>query len=231
MTTQGYANPELLWSPAQLAPRLHDPNLVIIDVRAAATYAQGWIPGAVHFDVFGLSLNDTSPKPLAAFMWMIEHLFEQRGVNLDKTVVFYEGVSGMRAARGFWLLEYLGHTDAHVLDGGLNAWKAAGYAITTEAPTVREVRFQPRVQAQLNISADEIHTLLGADDLVLLDTRTDDEYFAKNVRAARGGTIPGAIHVEWVHNLDAQGAFKPAAELQALYTAAGIPPHKTIVPF
>ena len=96
------------------------------DVRAAATYAQGWIPGAVHFDLFGISLNDTSPRPLAAFMWMMQHLFEQRGVNLDKTVVFYEGISGMRAARGFWLLEYLGHTDAHVLDGGFQAWQAAG---------------------------------------------------------------------------------------------------------
>ena len=104
MTTEGYTNPDLLWTPEQLHGRLGDPNLAIIDVRPAATYAQGWIPGAVHFDLFGISLNDTSPKPLAAFMWMMEHLFEQRGVSLDKTVVFYEGISGMRAARGFWLL-------------------------------------------------------------------------------------------------------------------------------
>lgn len=231
MATQGYTHPELLWTPEQLYRRLGDPNLAIIDVRASATYAQGWIPGAVHLDLFGISLNDTSPQPLAAFMWMVQHLFEQRGVSLAKTVVFYEGISGMRAARGFWFLEYFGHTDVHVLDGGLQAWQAAGYPVTTEAPVVREVPFHPRVHDALIINADDLHGLLGAADLALLDTRTDDEYLAKSVRAARGGTIPGAVHLEWVHNLDAAGAFKPAEELQAMYTAAGITPDKTVVPF
>jgi thiosulfate/3-mercaptopyruvate sulfurtransferase len=221
----------LLWTPEQLYRRLDDANLAIIDVRAAATYAQGWIPGAVHFDLSGLSLNDTSPKPLAAFMWMIQHMFEQRGVNLEKTVVFYEGISGMRAARGFWHLEYFGHTDVHVLDGGFNAWQAAGYPVTTEAPRVREVHFQPRVRESLHISADDLHGLLGAGDLALLDTRTDDEYLAKSVRAARGGTIPGSVHLEWVNNLNADGAFKSAEELRAMYAAAGISSDKTVVAF
>lgn len=162
---------------------------------------------------------------------MMEHLFEQRGVNLDKTVVLYEGTSGMRAARGFWLLEYLGHTDVHVLDGGFNAWQAAGYPVTTEAPRVREVAFQPRTRDALHISADDLNALLGQADVVTLDTRTDAEYLARNVRAARGGTIPGAVHLEWVHNLNAAGAFKPADELRAMYTAAGITPDKTVVPF
>ena len=162
---------------------------------------------------------------------MMQHLFEQRGVNLDTTVVFYEGISGMRAARGFWLLEYLGHTDAHVLDGGLNAWQAAGYPVTTEAPQVREVQFQPRVRESLHISADDLHALLGTDALALLDTRTDDEYLAKNVRAARGGTIPGSVHLEWVHNLKADGTFKSAEELRAMYAAAGLHPDQTVVAF
>ena len=231
MTNGGYTNPDLLWTPEQLHGRLGDPNLAIIDVRAAATYAQGWIPGAVHFDLYGISLNDTSPQPLASFMWMVQHLFEQRGVNLDKTVVFYEGISGMRAARGFWFLEYLGHTDAHVLDGGFNAWQAAGYPVTTEAPRVREVQFQPRLRESLIINADALHRLLGLDTLALLDTRTDDEYLAKNVRAARGGTIPGSVHLEWVHNLNADGTFKAAEELQAMYTAAGVHPEHTVVAF
>lgn len=231
MATQGYTNPDLLWSPEQLHRRLGDPNLAIIDVRAAATFAQGWIPGAVHFDLYGISLNDTSPQPLAAFMWMIQHLFEQRGVNLEKTVVFYEGVSGMRAARGFWLLEYLGHTDVHVLDGGMQAWQAAGYAITTEPARVREVAFAPHVQAPRLVSADDLHGLLGSADVAILDTRTDDEYLAKNVRAARGGTIPGAIHIEWTHNLQDNGTFKPADALRAMYADAGITAEKTVVPF
>jgi thiosulfate/3-mercaptopyruvate sulfurtransferase len=137
----------------------------------------------------------------------------------------------MRAARGFWLLEYLGHTDVHVLDGGFRAWQAAGYPVTTEAPQVREVSFQPHIQEPAVISADTLHGLLGASDVVVLDTRTDDEYTGKHVRAARGGAIPGSIHIEWTHNLDANGAFKLADELRAMYTAAGITAEKTVVPF
>ena len=231
MTTAGYTNPGLLWTPEQLYRRLGDPNLALIDVRVAATYAQGWIPGAVHFDLFGISLNDSSPRPLAAFMWMMQHLFEQRGVHLEKTVVFYEDISGVRAARGFWFLEYFGHTDVHLLDGGLKAWQAAGYPVTTEAPRVREVHFQPRQQESLHISADDLHTLLGTADVALLDTRSDDEYLAKSVRAARGGTIPGSVHLEWVHNLNADGTFKASEELRTMYAAAGVSPDKTVVAF
>jgi thiosulfate/3-mercaptopyruvate sulfurtransferase len=116
MVDKGYANPGLLWSPQELEARLGDPHLRIIDVRPThALVQEGWIPGAIHFDLFGMSLNDTAPQPLQAFMWMIEHLFEMRGVNLDTPVVFYEDIAGMRAARGFWFLEYFGHGDVHVL--------------------------------------------------------------------------------------------------------------------
>ena len=116
MVDKGYTHPDLLWSPAELAPRLSDPNLRIIDVRPVHTLVQeGWIPGAAHFDLFGLSLNNTAPEPLQAFMWAIEHVLELRGVNLDTPVVFYEDIAGMRAARGFWFLEYLGHDEGAVV--------------------------------------------------------------------------------------------------------------------
>ncbi len=232
MVDKGYANPDLVWSPQELAARLNDPTLRIIDVRTTQTLVkEGWISGSIHFDLYGISLNDTSREPLNAFMWMIEHLFESRGVNLDTPVVFYEGVSGMRAARGFWLLEYLGHTDAHVLDGGFNAWKAAGLPVSREMQTPRGTTFQSRPRPEIHWSADELSAHLREKNLAIIDTRSDDEYLGKNVRAARGGTIPGAIHLEWVNNLDKDGAFKSGAELRAMYAACGITPDKTCVSF
>ena len=59
-------------------------------------------------------------------MWMIGHLFSLRGVTPERPVVVYESDSGLRAARAFWFLEYLGHPDVAVLDGGVVAWLAAG---------------------------------------------------------------------------------------------------------
>ena len=80
--------------------------------RPAEEFAVSRIPGAVHLDLWGLSLIDTSDAPLRAFMWMIGHLFSLRGVTPDRPVVVYEGDSGMRAARALWFLDYLGHPDA-----------------------------------------------------------------------------------------------------------------------
>ncbi|HSF33927.1 MAG TPA: rhodanese-like domain-containing protein [Candidatus Tectomicrobia bacterium] len=232
MVDKGYTNPDLVWSPQELYARLDDPNLRIIDVRPThALVHDGWVPGAAHFDLFGLSLNDTAPGPLQAFMWTIEHVLELRGVDLDTPVVFYEDIAGMRAARGLWFLEYLGHTDAHVLDGGFNAWKAAKLPISHEMQAPKVATFRSRPQPELHWSADELYAHLRDADLAIIDTRSDEEFLGKSVRAARGGTIPGAIHLEWTHNLDASGAFKTGPELRAMYEAKGITPDNTCAAF
>ena len=121
-----YTNPHLLWSVDDLKSRLSDPKLVLMDMRPPEAYANGHIPGARSFDIFGISLIDTRPQPLEAFLWMIEHLIQAKGVNNDSTVVAYDDIAGMRSARLFWFLEFFGHHDVHVLNGGFNAWQGDG---------------------------------------------------------------------------------------------------------
>ena len=123
---KGYANPDLLTTPDQLQQALNGatPPLVI-DLRPPEDFASGHIPGAVHLDLWGVSLIDTDPAPLKAFMWMIDHLFNLRGVNASTPVVVYDEQSGVRAARAFWFLKYFGHPRVQLLDGGFGAWVAA----------------------------------------------------------------------------------------------------------
>src|SRR5262245_3705445 len=128
-----YTNPHLLWSAQELNSRLSDAKLVIMDMRPPEAYANGHIPGARSFDIFGISLIDTRPQPLQAFLWMIEHLIQAKGVNDDSTVVAYDDVAGMRSARLFWFLEFFGHDDVHVLNGGFNAGTAADLPTTQDA--------------------------------------------------------------------------------------------------
>jgi len=97
-----YTREKLLTTASELQKKFNSPDLCLIDVRPAEQFAQGHIPGAVHFDLFGLSLVDTREAPLRAFMHMIHHVLELRGVSEANEVVFYEGNSGMRAARGLW---------------------------------------------------------------------------------------------------------------------------------
>jgi thiosulfate/3-mercaptopyruvate sulfurtransferase len=231
MSDRGYVHPQLLWEPMELQARLNDPQLCLIDTRAGEEYAQGHIPGAQLFDLFGISLSDTDPAPLKAFSWMIEYMMSFRGVSFDKTVVFYGETSDTRAARGFWFLEYFGHTDVHVLDGGMRAWREAGYAVTTEAKLAKPATFEAKLQPQTLGTYQDIRDRLGRDDVAILDVRSVGEYRGTSGRGGRGGTIPGAIHLEWVHNVDDKGRFRPAAELRQQYEALGITSDKEVICF
>lgn len=226
-----YARETLLTTPQELLPKLGSSNLCIIDVRPAEDYARGHIPGATHFDLFGLSLIDTGEAPLKAFMFMIHHVLELRGVSETKEVVFYEENSGMRAARGLWFLEFYGHPNGKMLDGGFQAWKTAGAAVTTEGTAPKAATFKTTERREVLATAGDVLRSLNKKEVAILDTRSAGEYYGTQVRAARGGAIPGAIHIEWTDNIDASGKFKPNAELKAMYDKAGITPEKEVVSY
>jgi len=227
-----YANPHLLIAPGALAGVLESSERpLVIDLRPPEDFAAGHIPGAVHLDLWGVSLVDTDPAPLKAFMWIIDHLFNLRGVSESTPVVVYDEQSGIRAARAFWFLEYFGHPRVQVLDGGFNAWLRAGLPVTREAAPPPKSTWAGKPQDDTIATWRDVHARLGNPGVVLLDTRSDGEYHGTTVRARRGGAIPGAVHVEWTRNLGPDGAFKPAAELRAMYEAAGVTPDKEVITY
>ena len=229
---KGYANPQLLISPAALSARLDGAERpIVLDLRPAEQFAAGHVPGAAHLDLFGVSLIDTDPGPLRAFLWMIGHLLASRGADPARTVVVYDERSGIRAARGFWFLEYFGHADARLLDGGFGVWQREGRPVSRDADP-------PRGSGWVAVQVDDrlatwrdLHERLGRADVAVLDTRTDGEYHGTTVRARRGGAIPGAVHVEWTRNLSQDGAFKPAEELRSMYADAGVTPDKEVISY
>lgn len=204
---------------------------LLIDTRPAHEFGRGLIEGALHFDVWGMSLIDTSEAPLRAFMWMIGHLCALRGISPERPVVVYESNSGVRAARLFWFLEYLGHPRARVLDGGLDRWVREGLPVTREAvaPTPGTWHGTP-TPARLATWSD-VRDILGDDRVAIVDTRSRDEYLGRTVRARRGGAVPGAVNVEWTQNLGPDGCYRIAAELEGLYAPAGVTPDKTVVTY
>ena len=229
---QTYVNPQLLTTPRDLEAALKaDRKPLVIDVRPAEDFANGHIPSAVHLDLWGLSLIDTDPGPLDAFMWIIDHLFNLRGVDGSIPVVVYEEQSGMRAARAFWFLEYFGHAHVQVLDGGFSAWIRAGLPVTREASAPPKSTWTGTRQPHALATWRDVRDRLGRPGTVIVDTRSDGEYCGTNVRAKRGGAIPGAKHVEWTRNLRPDGTFKPADELRAIYEAAGVTPDQEVITY
>ena len=240
---KGYANPELLIDPPELARRLETgaaagatPGTageapVLVDLRPAEAFAAGHIPGAAHLDLFGLSLIDTDPAPLRAFLWMIAHLLTSRGVAAARPVVVYDEQSGIRAARAFWFLEFFGHPDARLLDGGFGAWERAGLPATREAEAPAKGTWEVGGDDARLATWRQVSERLDRADVAILDTRSDAEYCGTLTRAKRGGAIPGAVHIEWTRNLDEAGAFKPASELRSMYEAAGVTRDKEVVSY
>ena len=240
----GFANPQLLITPAALAVELglgiferqapSAERLIVLDLRPAELFAAGHIPGAVHLDLWGVSLIDTDPAPTRAFMWMIVHLLELRGIDPGRPIVVYDDQSGVRAARAFWFLEYFGHPSVRLLDGGFGAWTREGLPVVTtaEVPAKADWRGgEPDEHADFIATWRNVRDGLGRPGVILLDTRSDGEYCGTTVRAKRGGAVPGAVHIEWTRNLGPDGAFKPAAELRAMYEQAGVTPDKEVITY
>jgi thiosulfate/3-mercaptopyruvate sulfurtransferase len=226
-----FAAPELAWRNAELASRLGGTGVKIIDVRAGEQYAMGHVPGALHFSVYGVNTYDTDDAPLASFVRMWAFLLGLRGITRDDTVVVYDEISGMSAARAFWFLEYLGHTDVHLLDGGFSAWRDSGLALTRDAVAPKTSAFNYEAVRDRVATYQDMLDAIDQPGKVILDTRSENEWLGTDRRAARGGTIPSAVHLDWMNHLTADGKLKPAGELRAMFEARGITTDTEVLAF
>jgi thiosulfate/3-mercaptopyruvate sulfurtransferase len=233
-TNKGFPNADLLITPHGLAHALGQagsPRPLVLDMRPPDAYAAGHVPGATHLDLWGVSLIDTDPAPLKAFMWMIEHVLALHGVEQATPIVVYDDQSGVRAARAFWFLEYFGHPSVRLLDGGFGAWVRSGLPITRDAAPARVTDWTGRREGRALATWTDVRAAIGRSDTVIVDARTDDEYCGTMVRAKRGGAVPGAIHIEWTRNLTPAGDFRPADELREMYRSAGVLPDRQVITY
>jgi thiosulfate/3-mercaptopyruvate sulfurtransferase len=227
------ADHPLLVTPAWLAERLGRPDVRVVDVSDADGYAKGHIPGAVHLD-----LAEARPEaregvfrvPTAAEG---RRLLARLAIAPDTSVVVYDDEGGLDAAWLFLVLDVLGHPRVSVLDGGSQRWRAGGGAWTTEAPRTATPVAAPvlRPRAERVADATWVRERLGRRDVALVDARSPDEFAGRDLRAKRGGHIPGAVSLEWERHLRRDGTFKPVADLRRMYEAEGITPDKTVVTY
>jgi thiosulfate/3-mercaptopyruvate sulfurtransferase len=205
-----------------------DHDVVLIDTRPVADYWSGHLEGARHFDPFPFHHSDTSEAGLRNFNDQLTWIFSALGLIGNEIVVFYEDTSGMRATRAAWALEYIGHPAVRILDGGL---KLAGEGLVATAPTIKTANFPGKPRADAIAPYTYIVERLGRPETQIFDVRTAEEYYGERVRARHGGAVPGAIHREWVQNLDEHGAFKPAAQLREEFERLGLDPDREIIPY
>ena len=219
-----------LVSTRELARHLGDPGWVIVDCRheladpnaGERAYRAGHLPGAAFLhldrDLSGTKNGRNGRHPLPEIAALAATL-GRAGIGASTQVVAYDQNSGAWAARLWWLLHWLGHEAAAVLNGGLDRWVAEGRRLTSDAPTVRAATFVPRQPAP-TASAEEILRHLGDGALLVLDARAAERYRGDMEPVDPvAGHIPGARNRPYSENLAAEGGFKPAAQLRSEFEA------------
>ncbi|HEX2171372.1 MAG TPA: rhodanese-like domain-containing protein [Dehalococcoidia bacterium] len=227
----GYARPEMIVETDWLADHLNDPNIRIVDCDERPAYTRAHIPGAVTFRVHQY-IKDEANSIYVAPPDQVARIFGNLGIDENTEVITYDGFDSLYATRIWWVLSYYGHTKVRVLNGGWKKWLAEGRPIQREEPRVQAKSFTPRVNPNLLATVDQVVSSIGKAETCLLDVRTDEEWLGTEKRGTkRGGRIPGAIHLEWKHYMNRDGTWKPAQELQRMFSEAGIRPDQEIITY
>lgn len=196
---------EPLLTPAQLKALEQAPpaaGLRIVDVREAGAYALQHLPGAVSAPYFARWRGPASNPGLVPSMKDLTALVQELGLTPEMHIVLvYTGVDSTdfaTAARAYWTLKSLGAQDLSILNGGLNAWRAAGLPVSDQPVSVARSHWQPSFDPEWLATRDQVRQLLGQPGTVLVDSRPAPFFQGKiaNEAARARGTLPGAINID-----------------------------------
>jgi thiosulfate/3-mercaptopyruvate sulfurtransferase len=198
-------------------------------------HAAGHLPGAqyLHLDrdlsSAKTGTNGRHPLPDRA---KLAAMLAARGLKQGQQVVAYDAQGGMYAARAWWLLRWLGHDAVALLDGGLQAWQAAGHPLTQDVAPQSPGDFKAGAPLAVTFDVQAVERNLNTHDRVVIDARAADRYRGENETLDRvGGHIPGALNRFFKDNLTPDGRFKPAHSLREEFQGLlpGIAPDRVVL--
>jgi len=226
-----YAHPEQLVDTDWVAAHAHDAGVRIVDMRMNG-YAAGHVSGAVSLSPTAIRDANSPPAFLptaAAFESMMAGL----GIGDSTRVVVYDERGGIYAARLWWILNYYGHSNVALMNGGWIKWTAENRAVSTDAAPARSAKFTARPQPKWLATASDVVGAIDKPGVKIIDARTTAEIEGRDLRnIRRGGVVPSSIPIYWEDLLDPQTkTFKPADELKQLYEARGIVPSQEVIAY
>lgn len=243
----------LLVETEWLAEHLQDPHLRIVDMRgyvrtvdhdgvqealyvgAREEYEQGHIPGAIYVDWSSdiVDPNDAVEAQIAPAARFAEALGKLGLGDQHQVVVYDSHPSSQFATRMWWALNYYGHTQVSVLNGGFNKWVRESRPLETEVKIYQPALFTPIAQPQLRATAQDVLGLIGKEGTTLVDARESAQYTGALTRGhGRPGHIPGALNIPREQMIDPEtGTFRSNEELQRVFDQAGIDQDKQVVAY
>ena len=220
-------------------------NVLVWDVRAADAFAKGHIPGAVNIGDAPTVLRDVNTEDFIA-TGQIEKLLGAAGLDPAREVIIYGSRGGWQPYFGLYTMQYFGGRGARVYHEGIEGWSGAGRALAqgpaSHAPVALKLTHD--ASSKVSVSTREMIARLARPEVQILDVRTAKEFRGEDIRAIRGGHIPGAVNIPYEQNwVDPETAgklarrevtnnagmsLKPVEGLKALYAKLD-PEKETIV--
>ena len=170
-----YPNGDLLVSAEWLHAHASDPEIRLVDLSPLHTYKRGHLPGAVHLwwqdtievhnDVYGMLAGAPA----------LEAMIRSAGITPDSTVILYDDAGNRYAARFLWALNAVGFDQVRLLNGGRQAWEAAGFAMTRDRPSPEPGALDIALSYDVLIGADDVQARLNDPSVVIVDNRTPEE--------------------------------------------------------
>jgi thiosulfate/3-mercaptopyruvate sulfurtransferase len=229
MSSNGYANGEALVDTAWVAEHGQDPGYRLIEVDAdPSNYGKGHIAGAVGWD-WKKDLQNPEVRDLASREALAAKLGES-GVTPATTILLYGDNNNWFAAYAYWALEYYGHENVKLVNGGRVKWEAENRPYTTDVPSVQATRYSFPAEPREELRAYRDQVLAAIGKVPLVDVRSPAEFSGQLLApenlpqegAQRGGHIPTAINVPWATAVNQDGTFKSADELRSIYGGKGL---------
>jgi len=192
----------------------------IVDVRPAAAYAKGHIPGAVNlpWQALNVSENDGIRNEFASDE-TFEKLLSAAGLSYGDTILIYD--TNALPGRAYVAFEYAGLGDkTHVLDGGVAAWTGE---LSAEETKAKPTAFKLDRKNDIRVDKAYVASKVGATGAVIIDGRNEDAY--------EDGHIPGAQTLPAANLLTKQATLQSEPVLTALLNSKGVTPDREVVSY
>ena len=230
----GYVRSGLLIETGELARIVSQPNVRLIDAVDPASYQRAHIPGAVnvfYLDLAKIEERKKNGHPLSNAE--AERIFGEAGIDHNTRVIVYDDGTGPSASGVWFVLDFFGHKNVKVLNGGFRKWLKEGRPVTQEVTTVEKKRFHAKEHPEKIVTREWVQKNLRTKDVVVVDTRSFNEFIGKDLRpgAQRGGHLPGAVHLEWTKFSDKVNTFKPAEQIEQTLAQRGITKNTKVVTY
>jgi len=215
---------------------------IVWDVRGSDDYASGHIPGAVNIGNPAVVLRNLNTEDYIPTE-QVQSLLDGAGIDLSKEVIVYSRIGDPVAHWGLITVRHFGGKNGKVFHGGMDEWQASGQPVSREASRLAAVDQRLTIEPAVHVYLAEVVSKVGKPDVQFIDTRSPREFSGDDIRALRGGHIPGARNIPVEQNWVDPGtvakltkgevktregmALKSPAQLKALY--ADLDPNKETI--